>query len=295
MRGEYQRGIALISVLWITTLLAVIAASFTSSARTEGQLARNLVENARAEALADGAVHRAVLGLADPDLERAWRTDGTAYRLDYGEGTVLVRVFDEDAKVDLNAAPPELLEGLLGLVGVEPEQAEVLADRIVDFRDEDDEPEPSGAEDPDYEAAGRAGGAIDRPLVMETELRGVLGMSDGLYRRLRPFVTVYSGAEGVDPSRASPEVLRAIPGMTPELVNLIRTTAPDEDPFEMIDDDTFFELEVYFVPSREIMFRVLAEARTAGGGVFVREAVIELTLQPERPFIVHAWQRGELR
>jgi len=295
MRHEYQRGIALISVLWITTLLAVIAASFTSSARTEGQLARNLVENARAEALADGAVHRAVLGILELEPERAWRTDGTPYRLDYGEGTVIVRVFDEDAKVDLNAAPPELLESLLGLVGLEPEQAEVLADRIVDFRDEDDEPEPNGAEDPDYEAAGRAGGAIDRPLVMETELRGVLGMSDGLYRRLRPFVTVYSGAEGVDPSRASPEVLRAIPGMTPELVNLIRTTAPDEDPFEMIDDDTFFDLEVYFVPSREIMFRVLAEARTAGGGVFVREAVIELTLQPERPFLVHAWQRGELQ
>ena len=295
MRHEYQRGIALISVLWITTLLAVIAASFTSSARTEGQLARNLVENARAEALADGAVHRAVLGILELEPERAWRTDGTPYRLDYGEGTVIVRVFDEDAKVDLNAAPPELLESLLGLVGLEPEQAEVLADRIVDFRDEDDEPEPNGAEDPDYEAAGRAGGAIDRPLVMETELRGVLGMSDGLYRRLRPFVTVYSGAEGVDPSRASPEVLRAIPGMTPELVNLIRTTAPAEDPFEMIDDDTFFELEVYFVPSREIMFRVLAEARTAGGGVFVREAVIELALQPERPFVVHAWHRGELR
>jgi general secretion pathway protein K len=295
MPGRYQRGIALISVLWITTLLAVIAASFTSSARTESQLARNLVENARAEALADGAVHRAVLGLAHPDPERAWRSDGTAYRLDYGEGTVIVRVFDEDAKVDLNAAPPELLEGLLGLVGLEPEQAQILADRIVDFRDEDDEPEPNGAEDPDYEAAGRTGGAIDRPLVMETELRGVLGMSDGLYRRLRPFVTVYSGAEGIDPSRASPEVLLAIPGMTPELVDLIRTTAPTEDPFEMIDDDTFFELEVYFVPSREIMFRVLAEARTAGGGVFVREAVIELALQPERPFIVHAWQRGELR
>jgi general secretion pathway protein K len=214
--------------------------------------------------------------------------------LEYGEGAVVVRIFDEDAKVDLNAAPPELLEGLLRLVGLEQEQAETLADRIVDFRDDDDEPEPNGAEDPDYEAAGRTYGAIDRPLAIEAELRGVLGMSDALYRRLRPFVTVYSGAEGVDPSRASLEVLRAIPGMTPELVNIIRTTGPDGDPFEMIDDETFFDLEIYFVPSREIMFQVRAEARTTGGGVFVRDAVIELTLQPERPFMVHAWQRGAL-
>jgi general secretion pathway protein K len=294
MEGRYQRGIALISVLWITTLLAVIAASFTSSARTESQLAHNTVENAKAEALADGAVHRAVLGLLEPEPERAWRVDGTTYRLDYGEGTVVVRIFDEDAKVDLNAAPPELLDGLLRLLGVEPEQAEILVDRIVDFRDEDDQPEPSGAEDPDYEAAGRAAGAIDRPLVSESELLGVLGMSEALYRRLRPFVTVYSGAEGIDPTRASLDVLRMVPGMTPELAEAIRAAGPDGDPFEAIDDDALFEIEAYFVPSREIMFQIRAEARTAGGGVFVREAVVELTLQPDRPFGAHAWRRGTL-
>jgi hypothetical protein len=82
--------------------------------------------------------------------------------------------------------------------------------------------------------------------------------------------------------------------MPPENVNNIRTTGPDGDPFDMIDDATFFDLEIYFVPSREIMFQVRAEARTTGGGVFVRDAVIELTLQPDRPFLVHAWQRGAL-
>jgi general secretion pathway protein K len=294
MREEYQRGIALISVLWITTLLAVIAASFTSSARTENQLARNLVENAKAEALADGAVHRAVLGILELEPERAWRTDGTAYRLNYGEGAVVVRIFDEDAKVDLNVAPLELLTGVLRLVGLDDEQAETLAERIVDFRDEDDEPEPNGAEDPEYEAAGRQGGALDRPLVAEAELLGVLGMSEALYGRLRPFVTVYSGAEGIDPSRASPYVLRAVPGITPELVEAIRAAGPDGDPFELIDDDTLFEIEVYFVPSRQIMYRVVAEARTTGGGVFVREAVIELSGVPEQPFMVHSWGRGAL-
>ena len=294
MRDEYQRGIALISVLWVTTLLAVIASSFTSSARTENQLARNLVENAKAEALADGAVHRAVLGILELEPERAWRPDGTAYRLDYGEGAVVVRIFDEDAKVDLNVAPPELLAGVLRLLGLDDEQAEALADRIVDFRDEDDEPEPDGAEDPEYEAAGREGGALDRPLVTEAELLGVLGMSEALYQRLRPLVTVYSGAEGIDPSRASLDVLRAVPGMTPELAEAIRAAGPDVDPFELIDDDALFEIEVYFVPSREIMFRVVAEARTAGGGVFMREAVIELSGVPEQPFMVHTWGRGTL-
>ena len=44
MRGTRfgsTRGIALISVLWIATLLAVMAASFVSTSRTEARLARN--------------------------------------------------------------------------------------------------------------------------------------------------------------------------------------------------------------------------------------------------------------
>ena len=122
----------------------------------------------------------------------------------------------------------------------------------------------------------------------------MLGMTEALYRRLRPLVTVHSGAEGIDPSRASRELLLAIPGVTPEIADAIRAVGPDGDPFEALDDDALFEIEAYFIPSREIVFRVLAEARTAGGGVFVREAVIELMLEPGRPFLVHAWQRGEL-
>ena len=67
MTSARRRGIALILVLWIAGLLAVIAASLVSSSRTEARLARNLIENAKAEALADGAVHRAVLGLLELD------------------------------------------------------------------------------------------------------------------------------------------------------------------------------------------------------------------------------------
>ena len=83
--------------------------------------------------------------------------------------------------------------------------------------------------------------------------------------------------------------------MTPEFVEAIRAAGPGADPFETIEDEVLFELEVYFIPSREIVYQVQAVARTAGGGVFVREAVIELALQPDQPFQAHVWRRGELR
>jgi general secretion pathway protein K len=93
-------------VLWITGLLAVMAASFISTSRTEARLARNQMENAKAQALADGGVQRAVLGLLEPERERAWQADGRVYSFALGEGDVEVSIRDEDGKIDLNQGPP---------------------------------------------------------------------------------------------------------------------------------------------------------------------------------------------
>src|SRR5688572_25743651 len=93
LRG--QRGLALLAVLWLVTLLSVVAASFSATSRTETQLARNAVEKAKAEALADAGIYRALLGLLEPDPDRRWRTDGTVYVLVFGAGEFGWSVQDE--------------------------------------------------------------------------------------------------------------------------------------------------------------------------------------------------------
>ena len=206
------------------------------------------------------AARRARPAGVDPD--QAWRAGGGPYRLTYGEGEVLVSIADEDGKIDLNAAPPELLAGLLGQLGLDAEEAEAMADRIVDFRDPDHEPRPQGAEDPQYVAAGRPTGAQDRPFATESELLGVLGMTPELYRRMRPYITVFSGAEAVDPMHASRVVLAAIPGMTDQLIEAYAKAGPEDDPLASVNDDSVFDIEPYLIPSREVMYTVRAEART---------------------------------
>jgi general secretion pathway protein K len=287
------RGIALISVLWIAGLLAVMAASFVSSSRTEARLARNQLENAKAQALADGGVQRAVLGLLELEPERVWRADGRIYGFALGEGEVQVSIRDEDGKIDLNEAPLELLAGLFTALGLEPEGAQALAERIGDFRDPDHDPLPLGAEDPAYVAAGLADGAADRPFVNEAELVQVLGMTEDLYRRIQPHVTVHAVADGFDPTRATRAVLEALPGITPAVVERLLAGDPFDDPLEAIDDDEVLaQIDLYWLPSREAVFTIRAEARTHGGGRFVREAVVELDGSPQRPFLVHAWRQG---
>jgi general secretion pathway protein K len=286
------RGIALISVLWITGLLAVMAGSFVSASRTEARLARNQLENAKAQALADAGVQRAALGLLELDPERVWRADGRVYNFALGEGAVRIMIRDEDGKIDLNEGPLELLAGLLTALDLGPDVAQALAERIGDFRDPDHDALPQGAEDQAYLAAGLGDGAADRPFVSEAELVRVLGVTEDLYRRIRPHVTVHAGAEGIDPTRATRAVLEALPGITPAIVE--RLMAADlDDPLAAIDDDEVLaQLDLYWLSSREAVFTVRAEASTPGGGRFVREAVIELDGSPERPFLVHAWRQA---
>jgi general secretion pathway protein K len=120
-------------------------------------------------------------------------------------------------------------------------------------------------------------------------------MTQSLYERVRPYVTVYSGAEGIDPIQAPRPVLEALPGITPQVVEVLLTAGGELDPFSLIEDqDLLAELENYVVPSRELVFTIRALGRTSGGGRFLRQAVIELGAGHDRPFLVYAWGRGTL-
>jgi general secretion pathway protein K len=210
-----ERGLALIAVLWGLVLLAAIAASVTVASRTETRLARNLVANAEAQALAEAGVNRAVLGLATADPERQLRVDGTSYRLVFGGGEVFLTIRDEGGKIDLNRAPDSVLRGLFATVGVGPDESAALVDAIVDYRDANDARRLNGAEDSDYRRTDRSYGAKDQPFEAVDELLHVLGMTPELYEQVAPALTVHSRRRRVDPATAPALVLRALPGLDP--------------------------------------------------------------------------------
>ena len=106
-----ERGIALITVLWVLALLSVIALGLTVQTRSELQLARNLVDGARARALAEAGVFLAVPRLLDQNPATQWHADGEVHEFAYGGGRIRVTLQDEGGKIDINAAPDELLSG----------------------------------------------------------------------------------------------------------------------------------------------------------------------------------------
>ncbi len=328
-----NRGVALVIVLWALTVISVIAANFTTANRDGLFLARNTVERAKAEALADAGVYRAILAMirqeaepgSDPDTEVAadglaaslqsvragtqpdpngeeeeqfgefgpptWRTDGTVYEWPIGDGVVSISIQDEGGKIDLNAATEDLLMRLFGALEPVDLQPEALVDRLIDYRDNDQERRPLGAEDVDYQRAGVAFGAKDRPFERIDELRRVLGVTPAIYRQIAPLITVHSGQRGVDPDVAPAGVL-AILGAAGATVDT--APPPEPEPRTRARDDRLRD-RANTAASRGRAFTITAEARTAGNGIFVRQAIVDLASRRGQPFIIRQWEQGLTR
>lgn len=332
-----NRGVALVIVLWALTVISVIAANFTTANRDGLFLARNVSERAKAEALADAGVYRALLAIITQEPEPAagdevpataelaadaakslrvvrtgaaagadgepaareagdsgpqlWRTDGTVYDWPVGGATVSISIQDEAGKIDLNAAAEELLLGLFRAVELTDLEPETLVDRLIDFRDPDQDSRALGAEDADYARAGLGFGAKDRPFERTDELRRVLGITPDIYRQVAPLITVHSGLPGVDPNVATAAVL-AVLGSAGAAVDIAPGT---EAPAPRTGGAERRRNRASTAASRQRSFTVTAEARTAGGAVFVRQALVELNGPRTRPFTIRQWEQARTR
>ncbi len=207
-----ERGVALVSVLWILAFLTVVASGLSLQARTETRLAHNLVSVAQAREAAAGAVQVAMFELLYESTGLRWRGDGSIEEILLGDATVQVTVFDEVGRIDLNKASADLLGKLFEAAGADAAEASALADAVIDWRDEDQLHRLNGAEDRDYEAAGRPYGAKDKAFDSVEELQLVLGMTPEIYTKVWLAVTVFSPSALVNPSLASPLVRQAVTG-----------------------------------------------------------------------------------
>ena len=215
MTGQPNRetGVALVLVLWVLTLLGIIATSFSKSMRTETELARQLTLSAQARALAEAGIYRGILDLLRfrRDPQAKWQANGTVYKvMKLGRGEIRIAIQDEAGRIDLNTAPKPVIEGLLRGVGVDDQARDAISDAIIDWRDPDNLRQLQGAEDEDYQAAGRSYGAKDGLFNCVEELQQVLGMTPALYRKLAPLLTVHSHRPNVDINLAPPALVQVL-------------------------------------------------------------------------------------
>lgn len=199
--------------------MTIMAGSYALSTHREAGLLGHSHERAKALALADGAIYYTMYMLNLPDMKARWRADGTVYRWLVDGATVRIRIFDESGKVDINTSQESTLKTVINLALQNQQLAVQLADAIMDWRDGDDLKRNNGAEAAEYDAAGSKQKPQNRNFLMLEELRSVLGLKPDIYRRLEPWLTIYTGQDGLNPARASREILLGLFGGDQSIVN----------------------------------------------------------------------------
>lgn len=219
-----QKGLALVIVLWVLSLLTIMAGSFALSMRRETSIIEGIRNNAQAMAIAGSGIAMAEMMLLNPDQNKRWRADGSIYQIDSVDTRVRVQLLSEAGKIDINNADQTLLQGLMAQAPVDAEQQTRIVNAILDWRDQDDLVHLNGAEKKEYQDAGLSYQPRNNPFQSIEELQLVLGMNESVYKWIEALVTVYSGQQQVDLQHAAKEVLQVMPGLDAELVDTFIAT-----------------------------------------------------------------------
>ena len=286
-----QRGLALVAVLWAVALLTIMAASFSLTMQRDSSLVRNAQARVQGLALADAGLHYAMLMLSQPDQRKRWRSDGTLYETALPGGRVRIRIFDEAGKIDINAAQETTWVGILTKLVGNVDQATMLSDAILDWRDADDLKRLHGAEAEDYQAKGKGYVPQNRDFQALEELQMVLGMTPSLYKRLEPVLTIHSRQNGINPLMASREALLALPGLDEKTVSeylLLRKEAPANSPPPLAVPPG----SVPLVAGGGMAYTVFAEVWLAEGETAGLKAVIKRQRSRSgAPFAIMSWKQ----
>lgn len=246
MRRSDERGIALLLTLLVLTLLVALILEFDAEARREYRDAAAFRDNFKATVLARAAV-QAARGTLQQDLAKDRKagqffdssTDLWALPIrDYaiGDGLLTGQIEDERGKLNLNdlaaggdpiakKARVQRVKRLFELLQINPD----LVDAIVDWVDQDETPEPAGAESIYYQTLRPSYRAANAPLQTLLELRLIKGMTPDIMAKLSKLVTVYphEGQSKVNLNTASLLVLQALdPSITQSMASDIALARP---------------------------------------------------------------------
>ncbi len=207
-----QQGMALVIVLWLVAIMTVIASGHSRNAHNEVRLAMYQIENAQARGTAQAAFSLTILDMLSPANSNELPRLGRPFVRRVNNRDVIITVRPTAALLDLNSASESLLRSLFTTAGATNDVAASVAAAILDWRDTDSLMHLNGAEDDEYAIAGRAWSARDAAFVSVDELRYVLGMTETLYRKVVPCITVYSDQGTIELESAPELLLRAITG-----------------------------------------------------------------------------------
>jgi general secretion pathway protein K len=285
--GRHRRGFIVVAVLWILAALSALVLIYMSFVTNTAVVVAASSDRIQVDALATAGIELAAYQLTA--VRQQARPSSGTFNARLGAARVFVTFRSEAARIDLNAAPKGLLAGLMSGLGVAPSNAADYADRIVAWRavqeGGEDDPETSS-----YRTAGIAWAPRHAPFPAAEELWLVRGIPPAVVERMLPYVTVFSNMPSINIADAAPQVVAALPGMTPERLQalLVQRNDPRNDPRAL---PALAGGEAATLAASRA-YRISVTVDFDNGRRSLAEAVILLLDEGDEPYRVLSWRNA---
>ena len=256
-----EKGLALMSVLWVVLILSIMALGLLSSTLVQTRLTHNVRSQVEAENIADAGIYLAIQRLNQPQAAAIASKPGNTFIAQFAGQDIEVRIEQERGKVDLNYAHQNVIENLLLYHKMHPEQALMVAQKYSENYSSDKK----------------------KVLLSVSEFSQYSQQIVAIYDCIYPYITVYSGISEVDWNSASKEVLLFL-SWADEKKNGNKAgvgSAPVTPSTSVLRTAT---------SSAGWAFRIHASIKLDQNWIVTRSAVVRLSGDGQQPYWVHEWQ-----
>ncbi len=207
-----RKGVALLIVLMVTTILTVVVLDFAQSTRVNFYIAGNIHNGMKAYYMsksgvqvAQGSLLRDMQKTKDDHFDEDWNNPLFSFIPLSDTETISVNITDESSKYNVNRivsgtgsikqSEVEVFRKLLELLELDP----TIADAVADWLDVDEDANNGGGtEDQFYGYSVSPGGAYNTKngkLSSLAELKLIRGISDEVFKKLSEVCTIYTDSK----------------------------------------------------------------------------------------------------
>lgn len=280
-----RRGVALIAALWLVVAIAAVSMQFAIEARERRTIGILASERGIQRAAAQGALALTLAKLeyslrvapTGANIQRIraadpWLDIDSMYTGEMFVDSIPVEITAHDLgeKLNINQLTEQDFQAFFSFLTKDYSLSTKLAQSIMDWRDADSLPRPSGAEREDYIDAGMLALPTNASFRDVEDLRNVMGMTPELYAEVEPYLTT-RGQGLINLNTAPVPVLRAIPGITDAAINTILQYRSQGRRIDNVNE--------VFPPDRAVRGQVngAAFARANQGRITVNTTDVEFT------------------
>lgn len=243
-------------VLWLLTAATILVVSFNGAVRSSAASASAEVDWTVSEALLDGGLEVAAAHLIDLNEKQRWPGDGTPHIITFAGAKLVITATDANGLLDINRADEKLLRSFFRNFASSSDEADRLASIIMRAREAatgKNSNDPSNTKDNSQQDTFRAHMAF----ADVWQLGRTPGVPEGIFKRIEPYLTVYSADGTINPATAPSKILQSIPDIN--RADLVKLKYSDSN----ASNDVMDKARSYLTQQRGPAFIVTVSARRA--------------------------------